>query len=95
MRQLGIFHKAVKLNPDFSDAKENFYRVANWLVERWHFVMLNDARRNAIYSAAIRKAVCAGSRTVLDIGAGTGILRFAVIAFNYLYISTDVSFRFC
>lgn len=25
----GYFHKAVKLNPDFSDAKENFYRVAN------------------------------------------------------------------
>ncbi|EPY74369.1 putative protein arginine N-methyltransferase 10 [Camelus ferus] len=25
----GYFRKAVKLNPDFSDAKENFYRVAN------------------------------------------------------------------
>ncbi|XP_039335138.2 protein arginine N-methyltransferase 9 isoform X1 [Saimiri boliviensis] len=70
----GYFHKAVKLNPDFSDAKENFYRVANWLVERWHFIMLNDTKRNAIYNAAIQKAVCLGSKSVLDIGAGTGIL---------------------
>nr|KAF6402168.1 protein arginine methyltransferase 9 [Rousettus aegyptiacus] len=70
----GYFHKAVKLNPDFSDAKENFYRVANWLVERWHFIMLNDTKRNTIYNAAIQKAVCLGSKSVLDIGAGTGIL---------------------
>lgn len=70
----GYFHKAVKLNPDFNDAKENFYRVANWLVERWHFIMLNDTKRNTIYNAAIQKAVCAGSKSVLDIGAGTGIL---------------------
>lgn len=70
----GYFHKAVKLNPDFNDAKENFYRVANWLVERWHFIMLNDTKRNEIYNAAIQKAVRLGSKTVLDIGAGTGIL---------------------
>lgn len=77
----GYFRKAVKLNPDFSDAKENFYRVANWLVERWHFLMLNDTRRNLIYNAAIQKAVRLGFRSVLDIGAGTGILRFVGIVF--------------
>lgn len=82
----GYFHKAVKLNPDFSDAKENFYRVANWLVERWHFIMLNDTKRNTIYNAAIQKAVCLGSKSVLDIGAGTGILRFEYLSFNYLYM---------
>uniref|UniRef100_A0A8D0GJM6 Protein arginine N-methyltransferase 9 n=1 Tax=Sphenodon punctatus TaxID=8508 RepID=A0A8D0GJM6_SPHPU len=70
----GYFHKAVKLNPDFADAKENFYRVANWLVERWHFIMLNDTNRNLIYQKAIQKKVCSGCRTVLDIGTGTGIL---------------------
>ncbi|XP_029091842.1 protein arginine N-methyltransferase 9 isoform X2 [Monodon monoceros] len=75
----GYFRKAVKLNPDFSDAKENFYRVANWLVERWHFLMLNDTRRNMIYNAAIQKAVRLGSRSVLDIGAGTGILRVSLV----------------
>ncbi|XP_050802294.1 protein arginine N-methyltransferase 9 isoform X2 [Gopherus flavomarginatus] len=70
----GYFHKALKLNPDFADAKENFYRVANWLVERWHFIMLNDINRNLIYQKAIEKVVRSGCRTVLDIGAGTGIL---------------------
>lgn len=71
----GYFHKAVKLNPDFADAKENFYRVANWLVERWHFIMLNDAKRNLTYLRAIENAVLSGSKSVLDIGTGTGILR--------------------
>ncbi|XP_027312487.1 protein arginine N-methyltransferase 9 isoform X2 [Anas platyrhynchos] len=70
----GYFHKAVKLNPDFADAKENFYRVANWLVERWHFIMLNDAKRNLTYLKAIENAVCSGCKSVLDIGTGTGIL---------------------
>ncbi|KAM6440791.1 protein arginine N-methyltransferase 9 isoform 1-T2 [Liasis olivaceus] len=68
------FHKAVKLNPDFPDAKENFYRVANWVVERWHFIMLNDSNRNLLYQKAIQKAVHSGYRSVLDIGTGTGIL---------------------
>ncbi|KAJ6668749.1 hypothetical protein lerEdw1_012232 [Lerista edwardsae] len=68
------FHKAVKLNPDFPDAKENFYRVANWVVERWHFIMLNDSNRNLLYQKAIQKAVQSGCRSILDIGTGTGIL---------------------
>lgn len=68
------FHKAVKLNPNFPDAKENFYRVANWVVERWHFIMLNDFKRNLLYQKAIQNAVCSGCRSVLDIGTGTGIL---------------------
>ncbi|XP_048365668.1 protein arginine N-methyltransferase 9 [Sphaerodactylus townsendi] len=68
------FHKAVKLNPDFPDAKENFYRVANWVVERWHFIMLNDTNRNLLYQKAIQNAVHSGYRSVLDIGTGTGIL---------------------
>ncbi|KAF7244150.1 Protein arginine N-methyltransferase 9 [Varanus komodoensis] len=68
------FHKAVKLNPDFLEAKENFYRVANWVVERWHFIMLNDFNRNLLYHKAIQKAVNSGCSSVLDIGTGTGIL---------------------
>ncbi|XP_064188388.1 protein arginine N-methyltransferase 9 [Anguilla rostrata] len=70
----GHFHKALKLKPDFPEAKENFYRVANWLVERWHFLMLNDHQRNRKYQQAIQKAVRSGCATVLDIGTGTGIL---------------------
>ncbi|KAG7333719.1 hypothetical protein KOW79_002126 [Hemibagrus wyckioides] len=68
------FYKALKLKPDFPEAKENFYRVANWLVERWHFLMLNDNGRNRKYQLAIQRAVQDGCRTVLDIGTGTGIL---------------------
>ncbi|TTD47739.1 Protein arginine N-methyltransferase 9 [Bagarius yarrelli] len=68
------FYKALKLKPDFPEAKENFYRVANWLVERWHFLMLNDNRRNRKYQLAIERAVQDGCRSVLDIGTGTGIL---------------------
>ncbi|XP_053559696.1 protein arginine N-methyltransferase 9 isoform X2 [Bombina bombina] len=70
----GYFYKALKLNPSFADAKENFFRVANWLVERWHFIMLNDQKRNMMYQKAIEKAVLTGCKTVLDIGTGTGIL---------------------
>ncbi|KAM4709360.1 protein arginine N-methyltransferase 9 isoform 2-T2 [Discoglossus pictus] len=70
----GYFYKAVKLNPNSADAKENFYRVANWLVERWHFVMLNDTKRNMMFQRAIQKAVQTGCKSVLDIGTGTGIL---------------------
>ncbi|XP_043087329.1 protein arginine N-methyltransferase 9 [Puntigrus tetrazona] len=70
----GHFYKALKLRPDFPEAKENFYRVANWLVERWHFFMLNDHGRNHKYQLAIKKAVEGGCSSVLDIGTGTGIL---------------------
>ncbi|XP_029357618.1 protein arginine N-methyltransferase 9 isoform X3 [Echeneis naucrates] len=70
----GHFHKALKLRPDYPEARENFYRVANWLVERWHFLMLNDRGRNQKYQQAIQKAVQSGCNTVLDIGTGTGIL---------------------
>ncbi|XP_078262164.1 protein arginine N-methyltransferase 9 [Rhinoraja longicauda] len=70
----GYFHKAIKLNPNCADARENFYRVANWLVERWHFLMLNDKKRNIAYQRAIREAVQSGCMSVLDIGTGTGIL---------------------
>ncbi len=70
----GHFYKALKLRPDFPEAKENFYRVANWLVERWHFLMLNDHGRNHKYQLAIKKAVEGGCTSVLDIGTGTGIL---------------------
>ncbi|XP_026886028.2 protein arginine N-methyltransferase 9 [Electrophorus electricus] len=68
------FHRALKLRPDFPEARENFYRVSNWLVERWHFLMLNDRGRNRKYQLAIQRAVREGCSTVLDIGTGTGIL---------------------
>uniref|UniRef100_A0A672KUE9 Protein arginine methyltransferase 9 n=1 Tax=Sinocyclocheilus grahami TaxID=75366 RepID=A0A672KUE9_SINGR len=69
----GHFYKALKFRPDFPEAKENFYRVANWLGKCWHFLMLSDNGRNHKYQLAIKKAVEGGCSSVLDIGTGTGM----------------------
>ena len=47
--------------------------------------MLN-VKKNRIYNAAIQKAVSLGSKSVLDIVAGTGILRFVIIIVLLLYL---------
>ncbi|XP_011172051.1 uncharacterized protein LOC105204607 isoform X2 [Solenopsis invicta] len=43
-------------------------------VDRWHFTMLNDKRRNNAFEQAIRKRINQGYDTVLDVGTGTGLL---------------------
>ena len=43
-------------------------------VERWHFPMINDERRNRAYDAAIQKCMASGSHKVVDIGGGSGLL---------------------
>nr|XP_032811350.1 protein arginine N-methyltransferase 9 isoform X1 [Petromyzon marinus]XP_032811351.1 protein arginine N-methyltransferase 9 isoform X1 [Petromyzon marinus]XP_032811352.1 protein arginine N-methyltransferase 9 isoform X1 [Petromyzon marinus]XP_032811353.1 protein arginine N-methyltransferase 9 isoform X1 [Petromyzon marinus] len=72
------FLRALRSAPGWAPARENFRRAASWLLERWHFPMLNDRRRNEAYRDALRRAVAkrggTGCCTVLDIGAGTGIL---------------------
>lgn len=45
----------------------------NHLVPRWHFKIIHDEARNAIYEHALQKYVTP-SATVLEIGSGTGIL---------------------
>ena len=73
------FRRALHVNPTSLRAKDNLENVANVLVERWHFRMLNDKKRNAAYKQAIAKAISQGLDVVLDIGSGTGILSmFAV-----------------
>ena len=73
------FRRALHVNPTSIRAKENLENVANLLVERWHFRMLNDKKRNSAYKRAISKAIGQGHDIVLDIGSGTGILSmFAV-----------------
>lgn len=73
------FRRALHVNPTSIRAKDNLENVANLLVERWHFRMLNDKKRNAAYKQAISNAVSQGHDIVLDIGSGTGILSmFAV-----------------
>ena len=68
------FRRALKLDPQLSSAEENLDSIANLLVERWHFRMLNDKERNQAYRNAIHCAVKRGCNSVLDIGSGTCIL---------------------
>ncbi|KFM77916.1 Hypothetical protein arginine N-methyltransferase 10, partial [Stegodyphus mimosarum] len=71
---LSYFLKSYQANPFFTPSLYCMENLKNALVERWHFVMLNDIERNTAYERAIRKAVKEGHNCVLDIGAGTGIL---------------------
>ena len=73
------FRRALHVNPGSIRAKENLENIASLLVERWHFRMLNDKKRNQAYKQAISKAISQGHDIVLDVGSGTGILSmFAV-----------------
>ena len=73
------FRQALKLDPQLSSAEENLDSIANMLVERWHFRMLNDKERNQAYRNAIDRAVKKGCGQVLDIGSGTCILSMFAI----------------
>ncbi|KAL4229855.1 class I-like SAM-binding methyltransferase superfamily [Mactra antiquata] len=66
--------KSLLLNPNDLLARNNLENICSHLVERWHFSMLNDKRRNMAFKCAIDKAVKSGYSTVLDVGTGTGIL---------------------
>ncbi|GFU33651.1 protein arginine N-methyltransferase 9 [Nephila pilipes] len=71
---LSYFLKSYKANPFFTPSLYCMENLKNALVERWHFVMLNDKERNLAYKQAITRAIEDGHHRVLDIGAGTGIL---------------------
>jgi SAM-dependent methyltransferase len=66
------FRKAIALNPNFQQAKNNLRAAYRDVVPGWHFAMMDDRDRNDAYEAAIRRAV--PGRTVLDIGCGAGLL---------------------
>ena len=67
---------AVALEPTAPGAIENLQHVLSSAVQRWHYRMLNDRRRNETYATAIAAAlgVLPASASVLDIGTGTGLL---------------------
>lgn len=73
------FRRALVIDPSLSGAQENLDSVANLLVERWHFRMINDQCRNQAYKNAIDRAVKEGCDQVLDIGSGTGILSMYAV----------------
>ena len=80
---IACFEAALALEPGHAAAAESLESLRSFAAERWHFRMLNDRERNSEYDRAIGRAVtrlrarnaAAGQPvTVLDIGAGTGIL---------------------
>ena len=81
---LSALERALALDPTCHAAKASLENIRGSCVDRWHFRMLNHHERNAAYNAAIIAAVDAfraedapaadNAPTVLDIGAGTGLL---------------------
>ena len=72
-----FLRRALELEPRSPGAKENLRYLHEKMVERWHFAMLNDVQRNASFFRAVLSAVrMSHDCTVLDIGSGTGILRW-------------------
>ncbi|BFZ24101.1 hypothetical protein BsWGS_27140 [Bradybaena similaris] len=76
--------RALHLNPKSISLQEMFENICCHLVERWHFVMLNDKGRNLAYQQAIRAVLGQVDRkaVVCDVGCGTGLL--SLIACQHL-----------
>lgn len=53
----------------------DIFHSMSWesIIPRWHFAMLNDVERNKAFESAIKHFV-RPNKTVLDIGAGSGLL---------------------
>ncbi|XP_025198739.1 protein arginine N-methyltransferase 9-like [Melanaphis sacchari] len=66
--------KALDINEFYLPAITNIQIVNSRFVERWHYRMLNDSKRNLAYKKAIGNRINQGHKTVLDIGCGSLIL---------------------
>ena len=69
---VAAFRRAIALRPDYTQAKSNLRSAYHDVVPAWHFAMMDDAKRNAAFETAIRRA--AGGKRVLDVGTGAGLL---------------------
>ncbi|XP_012140337.2 protein arginine N-methyltransferase 9 isoform X1 [Megachile rotundata] len=74
IKAIEYFKRALETNPNFLPAERNLQNALSMAVDRWHFPMLNDKRRNNAFERAIRKKISQGYDTVLDVGTGTGLL---------------------
>jgi len=52
-----LFRFCVEAAPGFTAARESLEAVLNHTVDRWHFRMLNDSKRNIAYKGAIQSAI--------------------------------------
>ncbi|XP_065830120.1 protein arginine N-methyltransferase 9-like isoform X2 [Oscarella lobularis] len=94
---LAHYRHALAIDSTFLRARDSLEGVTNFLVERWHYRMLNDIRRNGAYRRAIERAVNEYDCTdVLDIGCGTGILSMtACRAGARRVVACDLSKTMC
>jgi Tfp pilus assembly protein PilF len=69
---LAAYRHALEIDRSHLNARINLGLALKNAVPAWHFAMMNDAPRNALYDEAIRRAV--PGRSVLDIGTGAGLL---------------------
>lgn len=74
MEAFKYFQKAYTLDRTCLKAYRNLQNVKNQLIERWHFRMLNDSKRNDSFRSALEAYITKGNKSVLDIGSGTGVL---------------------
>lgn len=70
---LDCFEMALCLEPENPIALKGRNQAHCQVIPRWHFEMLNDVERNAVFEKALAKAITIET-TVLDIGSGTGLL---------------------
>ena len=66
------YRRALEIDPHHLNSRVNLEVALKNAVPPWHFAMMNDVPRNAVYDEAIRRV--APGRSVLDIGTGAGLL---------------------
>lgn len=67
------FKNALIFDKSKANLRFELNHIYRQLIPRWHFAMLNDVERNDAFQIAIKRAVYPGC-TVLDVGAGSGLL---------------------
>ena len=79
------FVSSAVTNPEHEPLTDSELKAAvSVSVERWHFPMINDERRNQAYDAAIRRCMqragdASQGHRVVDIGGGTGLLAMMAV----------------
>ena len=82
-----FIRNAYSIDNTIPSVKECLRDINERLISRWHFLMLNDVSRNSLFNNAIAEAIkrLDKSPAILDIGVGTGILRYFYIVIIIVY----------